>query len=556
MDENNLNSMPLGDEGKKDDAEVLPEETAAMAEETTTELLEEESDCEQSADASQENQCAEAEESSEEIATEETETAEAEEATQEPVKKKKTGKGAKIAIGILLTIMALAIAGTVAVFIAARPPKIDLDQTALSVSDVESNAAEFYQVYMYYYSYNSYYGYSDDELKDLAIDQLVFTNALYAEAVANGYTLTEEDQAAIDAQMSSVTATAETYSMSADEYLDENYCKGFTAEMFEDIVTKSQLAQRYYSDKMEALEKEYEDAAKVEALYKENKLDYDLADAQYCFFDASDENAVKNANQVVALINGGASFEDAVKQVAGDTESVNSLAGKTKAELESGSFDEDAIAWIFEEDADGNYVNAAGAVTTVETDSTVYVLYVNNAPSRNEALPVSAYYIQVDVSTDDSVKSASELKLEAKTTAETILKDFEATDKTAESFVDIVSEYYNGDNELVDGDVLEDMQNDGSQDAAIEEWAFAEGRAEGDYALVEGDGCYYILYVSEKSENPVWYETVLDDVITEEASSFETEMLETNKEIAVMNDDVINEVIAYVQETLASQYSY
>lgn len=549
MDENKLNPMPLDDEGNDNEAQVMPEETAAelKAEEAAESVAETE-------DAQAEAETEVTEEPAEELrdASEETVAL----AEEQPALKKKKGKGAKIVIGILLAIIALAVAGTVAVFIAAMPPKLDLDDTALSVNDVDSSAAEFYQVYMYYYSYNSYYGYSDEELKELAVDQLVFTNALYAEALENGYEITEEDQAVIDEQMASVTQTAEAYSMTADEYLNENYCSGFTAEMFEEIVTKSQLAQRYYADKMEALEKEYEDASKVEALYKENKLDYDLADAQYCFFDALDENAVKNANQVVALIKGGASFEDAVKQVAGDTESVNSLAGKTKAELESGSFDDDAIAWIFEEDADGNYVNGAGAVTTVETDSTVYVLYVNDAPARNEALPVSAYYIQVDISTDESVKSASELKLEAKSQADAILKEFENTDKTVDSFVDMVSEYYNGDNELIDGDVLEDMQNDGSEDAAIEEWAFAEGRAEGDYALIEGDGCYYILFLADKSENPVWYEAVLDEVITEEASAFETEMLDTNKEIAVLNEDVISDIIEYVQTMAALQSSY
>lgn len=553
MDENKLNPMPLDDEGENDEAEVMPEETAQPEQNETCEA-EQPAETVEEADTDEisEEQSAEADEAQDEIREASEEVVE----VAAPPAKKKMGKGAKIAIGFLCTILALIVAGTVAIFIAARPPKIDLEETVLSVNDVESNAAEFYQVYMYYYSYNSYYGYSEDELKDLAIDQLVFTNALYAEAVANGYTITEEDQEVIDKQMASVTGTAESYSMTADEYLDENYCPGFTAEMFRDIVTRSQLAQRYYSDKMEALEKEYEDASKVEALYKENKADYDLADVQYCFFDASDENAAANADKVVSLVKGGTKFEDAVKQVADDDDSINSLAGKTKAELESGSFDKNAVAWIFEEDAEGNYVNGTGAVTTVETDSTVYVLYVNNAPARNEALPVSAYYIQVDISTDDSVKSASELKLEAKSQADAILKKFEETDKTVDSFVDIVSEYYNSDNELIDGDVLEDMQNDGSQAAAIEDWAFAEGRAEGDYALVEGDSCYYILFVAEKSEKPVWYETVLNEVITEEASAFETEMLDKNREIAVINDEVIAEVVEYVQYTASSQSSY
>ena len=455
--------------------------------------------------------------------------------------------------------MVVAIAGMVAVIYTAEKSKIDLDQVVLTVDNVDSNAAEFYQSYMYYYSYNSYYQYSEEQLKELAIDQLLLTNSLYADAIAAGYTVTEELQAQIDEQLESIKLTAESSSITADEYLNNAFCPGFTLEMFEEILTKSMVAQTYYSDKMETIEKKYEgDSGKalVEAEYNDNKLSYDLTDVSYWYFDASEEGAQADADAIVAQVNGGKSFDAAIKSVTGDAEAAsNALKGHSKSALESGSFIKEAIEWIFAENEDGSYKNAAGAVTTVADDSKIYVFYVNNAPHRDEIYPVDVEYIQVDVSTDSSIKTEKELKIEAKSAANSIMKEFADTDRTIESFEKIIVEKNNGEDKLVTGDVFELMKNDGSVDAVVEAWAFEDGREVGDYALVEGEDCYYILFFANRAENPVWYDSIWNTLVTNEARTFEEGILAESESSAQINDEVVNDVIAYVAN-LASQYSY
>lgn len=554
MDENNVNPKPLdSDDSASENTQPVTNESEVMPDEA---VQTEQADIAEVNDSEQVN---DAEPETVEEAADASEPVEAEE-NAEPVKKKKKGRGAKAAIVVLVLIMIVAIVSMVAVIIKSENAKIDLEQTVLSVNDVDSSAAEFYQIYMYYYGYNSYYQYSEEELKDLAIKQLVFTNALYAEATDAGYTLNDEDNALIEEQLASVTQTAEASSMTADEYLDSNYCKGFTLDMFREIVEKNQLAQRYYTDKMTAIEEQYkgdDGKAKIEAEYKENKLDYDLSDVSYWYFDASEETAQADADAVVAQVKNGKAFTDAIKSVTGDSEAVpNNLAGYSKSELESGNFAEAAIEWIFEENEDGSYKNGAGAVTTVDDESVIYVLYVNDAPGRDETLPVTAYYIQVDVSTDDSIKTENELKLQAKSTADAILKEFEKTDKSVKSFTELVYEHDNGDNDLVSGDVFEELKNDGTEDEAVEAWAFDEARKTGDYALVEGDGCYYILFFAEKAEAAVWYQTALNNLIVNEAGSFETSIIEKYEAITVTNDEAVNEVVAYVANMVSSQYGY
>lgn len=554
MDENNVNKNPFD---PADVEENNVENSMNEAEETVENEAEDYqsepdnvcSDGVVEAENENENMTEEAEEN-DSLATEE---------NTEPVKKKKKGKGAKAAIIILVIIMALAIAGTVAVFIGSRPPKIDLDQVALTVEDVDSSAAEFYQAYMYYYSYNSYYQYPEDELKELAIDNLVLTNALYAEATEKGYTITDEIQAQIDEQLAGIKVTAESSSMTADEYLDKALCPGFTLDMYKSMLEKSMIAQEYYAEKMEAVEKQYEGdngKTKVEAEYKENKLDYDLTDVSYWYFAASEENAQANAVAVIAQVNGGKTFVDAVKSVSGDENaSPNKLKGHSKASLEKGKFTEEAIEWIFAENEDGTYKNGAGSMTTIADESKVYVFYVNNAPQRDETHPAGVYYIQVDVSKDSSIKTENELKIEAKSTADAILAEFEATDKAAASFMNLITKHNEGDNDLVSGDVFE-LMNDGSEDAAVEEWAFDESRKAGDYALVECDDCYYILFFDNKAENAVWYDTILNSLISNEAKNIEETLLTASKETMQINEEVIDEVIAYVKNMVSSQYAY
>lgn len=564
MDENNVNSKPLDSEDEVvENAEIQENEAEAVETAETEEAEEAVETADAEIEAEDETDAEEAEDNCETDDAEgenDDDSEETEAETAEPVKKKKKRTGLKIVLGLLGTLIALVVALMVVAFVKSIPAKIDLEQTVLTVDEIDSSAAEFYQAYMYYYSYNSYYGYAEEELKDLAVEQLILTNTLYADALAKGYTVTDEIQAQIDEQLSSITMTAEASSMTADEYLDESFCKGFTLDMFKVIIEKSMIAQKYYEDNMLAIEDQYKGdngAAKIEAEYTADKFTYDLTDAVYWYIAASEENAQADADAIVSQVNEGKTFEEAIKSVTGDSEATPSkLKGHSKSSLESGKFVTAAIDWLFEENEDGTYKNGAGAVTTVADDSKVYVFYVNNAPHRDETIPADVLYIQVDVSTDTSIKTEKELKIEAKAAAEAILKEFEGTDKTVESVTDLIIEYNNGDNDLVSGDRFEALKNDGSEDASVESWAFDAERKAGDYALVEGDGCYYILFYENKAENAVWFDTILSSLITNEARAFEEEAIERGKSKAVINDEVVAEVVDYVAKQFSSQYSY
>lgn len=561
MDENKINPIPANEPEAEqelpadekvvtEDSEVIEQNDESTVQETEEEVVSEEST--QNDETETEDADYFSEEAEPEFIVEEA-----------PAPKKKKSKGA---IALLVILVALLLAATVffvsVIMKSTASQRIDHDEIAVTVGDDEITVGEylywFAYVDAYYYNYYSYY-YSqipEEQIKSDTLNQLAHTSALYNKAVAAGYELSDEDKAQIDENMQGYTQAAEASSVSVDDYVAKNFGKGYTLEMLRTYLEKQAVAYKYYEDVMTGIEDDFKKSDvedNVEKAYNANKSMYDLADVVYCYFDATDENAEKNANAVVAAIKGGKSFEDAIKAVKGDAESISdSLTGLYKDAI-SANFNEEAAEWIFEINADGNYVNGKGAATTLEAGGVVYVLYANNAPARNSFIPVSLDFVQINVSTDDSIKSEDELKLQAKSKANTLFAEFEKTEKTAEAFAEFAQKANADESGLVKALSEKDIVADGSHDGAVEKWMAEEGRKAGDYALVEGeDGAYYIVFMTAVSENPVWYNSVFNSLLQAELKAWEDEFIAGYEDKIVSDDEVINNAVTAFKQISAN----
>ena len=82
------------------------------------------------------------------------------------------------------------------------------------------------------------------------------------------------------------------------------------------------------------------------------------------------------------------------------------------------------------------------------------------------------------------------------------------------------------------------------------------------HSLVFGGGANGLMgaaargFYAEKAENTVWYQAVLDSMITNEAGSFENSILEEYEAKTVENEEAVSKVIAYVANMASSQYGY
>lgn len=474
--------------------------------------------------------------------------------------KKKKSRGAAAAVIILIAVLIAATGFMIYSIIGSKSGlKVDLDKTVVTVDGIENSAAEYMaeymQVYSYYSAYGSYYQYTEEDIKKAVLQEFIYMDAFYAKAIAEGYTLTEEDTKTIDDTVAELTQYAESASMTADEYLEESFCKGFGVDEYRAFFEKRIIANRYQSDNMDKIAAQFKgnDASeKILAEYKKNSEKYDLCNAERWMVDSTDENSDAYADKVLAEIKSGKTLKEAVVSVTGDSEAViNDMKGYSYDDVSS-NFSKDAADWLFEKGSDGEYTNGKGSAEIVEANDMTFVIYVTGLPARDETLPSTLKYIQVNVGTDTTISTEDELKLTAKANAAKILNEFNNGDKSAESFEKLMEKYENGANDLIGTGEFDNVKGDGSNDSAVEEWAADASRKVGDCEIVEGDGCYYVLFYAEKAENPVWYQSVYDSLVSSAQSEWQKNNADAeNTDRAVTDDDAIAKIIAYINEKSA-----
>ena len=534
MDENKitpeLDNVENADEVKEESAATDSADTAEVIAETVDETAE----------------------AGEEVSTEDADiienpvTEEEVELGQPETPKKKKRKGLKIVLGIIIAIILGFVALVVAAYVSMNSDAklgVDVDEPAITVDDIDVNAGEYLYTYSYFANYYSSY-YTADQLQEYATEQIIYVNSLYKKAVEKGYTLSDEDYAEINEVLASVEEQAEAYSITADEMIEQYYfCEGYTVDMFKKYLEKEYLANKYYADEVEVIQSGYEGDKAVAAVEKEYNSDrtmYDLSNASYVYFAATDEGIDEKVAAIVSKVESGKTFAEAVDSAA----EIKSLSGYTKSVVET-KFSAEVADWLFSI-KDNSYVNGAGAVTSIVEGEVIYIVYVDDEPGRDEQIPVTVDYIVVKSDTDTTVKSEDELLLAAKAKATTILNEFEGTKKTTDDFFALQDTYNNAGDSLISGNYFEDMVNDGTYDDAVAAWAFDSARQVGDYALVAGDGCYYVLFFTQKDENPVWYQNILDALLTDAVSSWSEEIIKSFEDATVMHEDVINAVVEYI----------
>lgn len=226
----------------------------------------------------------------------------------------------------------------------------------------------------------------DDYFTDAAKNQLTQYAAFEAYAKANGITLDDEDMAEIDEAIDSISDTAkENNYRSANKFLSANYGKGCNESVVRGIMELQTIATKVQN----AIKGEPEYTAdELTAKYESVKDDYDKFTYSYYQVAAATEKnedgttadptdeakaaASKTANDLLAKLNEGSTFADAVKTVAEDAE----VTEKTDV---AGSSVETAISeWIKSAD------RTEGDKTVIDGDTASYVV-VFTSRNNNQA---------------------------------------------------------------------------------------------------------------------------------------------------------------------------
>ena len=316
--------------------------------------------------------------------------------------------------------------------------------------------------------------------------------AIYDEAVANGETLSDDDQSSIDATVSNLSVYATYYGYSnVNGYLAAMYGTGCNEKNFREFLSIETLANNY-SQKVYDTPVYTED--ELAADYAADPNAYDTVDYRVfavtdALFDEEDEEKLADLKKTAAdeLLAAAEEGDEAFIQAAYDHASED-----TKENYEDDSYtlrtdvghsDSDLSNWLFESD------RKTGDATCVETSGTYYVAIFESRNTHDYALPnVRHILISVSDTTDEEAMAT------AKETAEKLLAEYEAGEHTEDAFAAI------GDAAYADGTAAESARYEditpGQMVEDFENWCFDASRQVGDTGIVESTYGYHVMYFS------------------------------------------------------------
>ena len=298
--------------------------------------------------------------------------------------------------------------------------------------------------------------------------------AIYDEAVANGETLSDDDQSSIDATVSNLSVYATYYGYSnVNGYLAAMYGAGCNEKNFREFLSIETLANNY-SQKVYDTPVYTED--ELAADYAADPNAYDTVDYRVfavtdALFDEEDEEKLADLKKTAAdeLLAAAEEGDEAFIQAAYDHASED-----TKENYEDDSY---------------TLRTDVGHSDSDLTSGTYYVAIFESRNTHDYALP-NARHILISVSdTTDEEAMAT-----AKETAEKLLAEYEAGEHTEDAFAAI------GDAAYADGTAAESARYEditpGQMVEDFENWCFDASRQVGDTGIVESTYGYHVMYFS------------------------------------------------------------
>lgn len=414
--------------------------------------------------------------------------------------------------------------------------------TAYTVGDRSYSAAEVNYNYatQYYYFANQYGGYASifgldtssgiqgldgqdcpmgegswrDYFLSAAESQLSQMTVLLDYAAENGITLTEDELAAVDENFVGLNEYAKAMGYAnADKYFAANYGEGVNSA----LVRRAYIDSALSGKALTALTDSFQYSAdELKAQYESYNGDRDLYDYDYYYIAAetvettaedgttssaaTDETlaeAKTKAEQIVELYSASegedftARLNDAISAVVPDASAYeqSSVSGGSLGEYKD---------WVMDAS------RRAGDITCIEhSTGSGYYLVVFLSHSDNDYPLAQVRHILVKAEADENGAYTDEAKAAAKLRAEEILAEFEAGDKTEDSFAALAEQYSEDDGSNTNGGLYNSVAK-GQMVEEFDAFCFA-GHNPGDTAIVYGESGsyagYHVMYYVGEGEN-------------------------------------------------------
>lgn len=392
-----------------------------------------------------------------------------------------------------------------------------------------------------------------DYFEQEALKEANSSTMLYKAAKADGYELTKSEQKELDEFVESLQTNADNDGYSLDAYLRTNYGRGMSPSLLKEIYTKQTIVNRYKEDKQKELADKITDD-EIEKEFKDNAKDYTTVDIRNFTFTNSvsaEENpskdAIKKAN--AALKKKAQAFYDKVNlsnftQMAYDATEDKEQKELMKDDASYSSMDDtnytaihdyvskEAADWAFNSDRK----SGDKKLFEVKNDdgiATYYVYVMENVMKRDNQYPVNVrqilYMVTDSSDSDETETETGHTDKEAKALAEKALAKWKKGKATDASFAALATKLTEDTGSAENGGLYENVTKDSNYVEPFLNWCFADGRKKGDTGIIKTDYGYHVMYLSSKSKDPVWKNSVRDALASQKFEKYIEDMTKADE---------------------------
>ena len=398
-----------------------------------------------------------------------------------------------------------------------------------------------------------------DHFVEMAVEDAKDVYALYDDAIANNYKLSDDEQKNMDSYAESLDLYATYYGYSnAKSWLRNTYGNGATQDSYLEYYKVCATASAYlndYSDKLEykpedyrAYEKDkFDDYSTVS--YVHYTLNYTAylgegtkgEDGKTTWTDEQHEAARKALQADIEILKAAEitdkeSFDKAIQGLPvnkidkdSDNKKLPTSTEVKHAFFENISLNTSVVDWLKEtttvdgqiktartagelkafevytyedhEDDEHEHGDDCGCKRTV--DAYTVVLFNERCDHTAKMANVRHILVKFEGGKTDENKNTTysdEEKAKAKAEAEKLLQEWLDGKATEESFGELANSKSDDQNgKVTNGGLYEDIYQ-GQMVEAFEDWCFAEGRKAGDTGIVETEYGYHVMYYSSTDE--------------------------------------------------------
>lgn len=459
---------------------------------------------------------------------------------EQKAKKARTRKN--VLIGVAITLVVVLIIGSIVLF---EGPYFRRNSVAVTTGTHELSPAMVR--YFYYDAYSEFYqGYGSmlgmlyaggsnfdeeiydestgetwgDLMMDTALENIRTTYAVYDDAMANGYTLSEEGENSLSSTETMISLYAEMSGVTENDYIRATYGNGSDFDSFMEyqrILTTVSYYEQETQDSFTYTDTEIQEAYEAapedydvftyHSYLVRAETDSDSEEADTGSTEETDADSTEETDNTAAMAEAQETAENMAEESEGnldrylelcnelsDSDTYTDGTASLRENYSSSSMSDNIKSWITDP------VRQEGDTAALEyPDNGYYVLYfVSRSDNDYDALNLRSIEISASTTDDEGNTTldwdAAEERLNA------FQEEFEAAEDPLTALDTLASTYSDDSATSASGGAYETVHR-GQFESAVDEWLFGESHESGDTTVIQGEDAYYFLYIEGSAGN-------------------------------------------------------